>query len=120
MQSIDWALWLRVLFRVCHLNLSTILSLFLSLANCKDGCSEDFIHGCLFLHLPHLSTSQIRSNAVYLYRTSREWSLLVDLLSVERNTEGAEKQSAVSVVCGGSVDSNVETRNHLGRVPIFF
>ena len=42
---------------------------------------------------------------------------LVDLLAVEGNTEGAEQQSTVSVVCSGSVDSDVETRNHLGRVP---
>lgn len=43
--------------------------------------------------------------------------LLVDLLAVEGDTEGTEQQSAVSVVCGGGVDGNVEARNHLGRVP---
>ena len=46
-------------------------------------------------------------------------SFLVDLLSVEGNTKGAEQQSGVSVVCSGGVDRNVETRNHLGRVPFF-
>jgi hypothetical protein len=44
---------------------------------------------------------------------------LVDLLSVEGDTEGTEQQSAVSVVCSGSVDSDVEPRNHLGRVPVY-
>jgi hypothetical protein len=43
---------------------------------------------------------------------------LVDLLSVEGDTEGAEQQSAISVVCSGSVDSNVEARDHLRRIPI--
>ena len=45
--------------------------------------------------------------------------LLVDLLAVEGDTEDTEQQPAVSVVCGGGVDGNVEARNHLGRVPFW-
>jgi hypothetical protein len=85
----------------------------------EGNCSEDFIHGCLFLHLalfrkPIHQTIQRRT---IVQDHSDVVFSLVDLLAVERNTEGAEQQSAVSVVCSGSVNSNVEPRNHLGRVP---
>lgn len=51
-------------------------------------------------------------------RKTPSLSLLVDLLAVEGDTESAEQESAISVVCGGGVDGDVETGDHLGRIPI--
>jgi len=51
-------------------------------------------------------------------RKTPSLSLLVDLLAVEGDTESAEQESAISVVCGGGVDGDVETGDHLGRVPV--
>ena len=84
---------------------------------CKDGCSEDFIHGCLsYIFLFYDHPNPIQTPGICTGPSRCDLSL-VDLLSVEGNTEGAEQQPGVSVVCGGSVDRNVEARNHLGRVP---
>jgi hypothetical protein len=64
-------------------------------------------HSAKPVQTPHSCTGPIRHGLFFL----------VDLLAVEGDTEGAEQQSAISVVCSGSVDGNVEPRNHLGRVP---
>jgi hypothetical protein len=73
-----------------------------------------FSYILLFFGIP--STNPFKHRIVVQDQSDVIFSL-VDLLSVEGDTEGTEQQSAVSVVCSGSVDSNVEPRNHLGWVP---
>lgn len=82
-----------------------------------------YIH-CSFLHLALFETifpqtMQRETPCICTRYECKRHDLLVDLLAVEGNAEGAEEQSAVSVVSGGSVDGNVEARNHLGRVPFW-
>lgn len=83
---------------------------------------------CSFLHLPLFESFFpkpckekrrifVQDMSVSKRKRIVRHGLLVDLLAVEGDTKGAEEQSAVSVVCGGGVNSNVEARNHLGRVP---
>ena len=87
----------------------------------------EIVHICLFLLLcilplgppPKKNTGYCtRIFEIQRPRKTPSLSLLVDLLAVEGDTESAEQESAISVVCGGGVDGDVETGDHLGRVPI--
>lgn len=43
---------------------------------------------------------------------------LVNVLAVEWNADRGEQHACVSIVSGSGVDDNMETRNHLRRVPV--